>query len=164
MCLLLMFCLLRNSKVDLAVKVLSGIIGPSVKKIRQGILPFGGNTEGVDDTIRGAFVTILTRSFLNEAQSDQERLVPLLDMLQHTSGTPNVMHFTSDGFVDVRTRIKLDKDTELLNSYSYTLEPWNFFTRFGFVPDVDSVSVRDLLKEKDPIFFDDSKLPKTTEV
>ena len=143
---------------------MSGVIGPSVKKFRQGILPFGGNTEGVTDTIRGAFVTILTRSFLNEAESDQERLVPLLDMLQHTSSTPNIMHCTSEEFVDVRARQSLEAGTELVNSYSYSLEPWNFFTRFGFVPNFKSGSVRDLLKKKDPLFFDPNMSPKIAEV
>lgn len=109
-------------------------------------------------------MTILTRSFLNEAESDQERLVPLLDMLQHSSSTPNIMHCTSEEFVDVRARLNLEKDTELVNSYSYTLDPWNFFTRFGFVPNQNSRSIRDLLQEKNPLFFDKNLITKIAEV
>lgn len=152
-----------REEVDLAVKVLGPIIGPSVKKSRQGVLPWGGTTEGVDDAIRGAFVTLLTRSFLDTEQvSGNENLVPLLDMLQHTSGTPNVKHERSSDCVEVRARAPIGGGTELLNSYSYALEPWTFFTRYGFVP--DKGSPRDLLKAKDIVFFDASKEPKSAEV
>jgi len=147
----------------LAVRVLSPIIGPPVKKSRQGFLPFGGTTEGVDDAIRGAFVTLLTRSFLSDSEDvGQENLVPLLDMLQHTSGTPNVQHERTSESIEVRARTDLDSGVELLNSYSYSLEPWTFFTRYGFVP--DKGSPRELLKSKDIVFFDPSKEPKVAEV
>ena len=149
--------------MDLAVKVLGPIIGPPVKKSRQGILPWGGTTEGVDDAIRGAFVTLLTRSFLDSDEGNgKENLVPLLDMLQHTSGTPNVKHERSTDTVDVRARAAMEGGTELLNSYSYSLEPWTFFTRYGFVP--GKGAPRDLLKAKDIVFFDPSKEPKSAEV
>jgi len=153
-----------REEVDFAVKVLGGIIRQPVKRMRRGFfgLPFGGNDEGVDDAIRGAFVTILTRSFHAEGDERETRLVPLLDMLQHTSETPNIRHTTEDGFVQMYSRKALDQNTELLNSYN-TLEPWKFFTRFGFVPGKSSDEIRDLFKAKDQLFFDDSSL-KVAEV
>ena len=93
--------------------------------------------------MRGAFVSILTRAFTQENSQDEEnRLVPLLDMLQHSSD-PNIRHgleLADEGAgtperVVVRARRPLLAGEELLNSYDdgeYTAD--KFLSRFGFVP------------------------------
>lgn len=53
--------------------------------------------------VRGAFVSILTRSFTQEGIEDEEkRLVPLLDMLQHAAAAESnvrlCLHASSTGF------------------------------------------------------------------
>lgn len=132
---------------------MSGVIGPSIKRTRQGFLPFGGNTEGVDEAIRGAFVSILSRAFDGLLDEEELRLVPLLDMLQH-SDEPNIRHATNNGQVDIRARSAINAGTELLNTYNEQLVPWKYFTRFGFVPGKNAVSARALLQAKDPVFFE----------
>jgi SET domain len=106
--------------------------------------------------VTGAFVTILTRAF-QDLDEDDEKLVPLLDMLQH-SDRPNVGHATvkATGAVQVRAREPLSAKTELLNQYRSEMEenmPYHrFFTRFGFVPGIREPVVN-LLRDKSPIFL-----------
>lgn len=112
--------------------------------------------EALKAAVTGAFVTILTRAF-QDLEDDDEKLVPLLDMLQH-SDKPNVGHLTvkSTGAVQVRAREALAPGTELLNQYRSELEenmPYHrFFTRFGFVPGIREPVVS-LLRDKSPIFL-----------
>jgi hypothetical protein len=106
--------------------------------------------------IKGAFVSLLTRSF-QDGDSDEEKMVPLLDMLQHCD-EPNVSHvmLSGDYSVQVRARRPLAAGEELLNQYRSELEesmPYHrFFTRFGFVPGIDE-PVPNLLRDKSSIFF-----------
>lgn len=110
----------------------------------------------IRSAVTAAFVSILSRAF-QDGDSEDEKLVPLLDMLQH-SETPNVAHAMkeSNQAVQVRARVDLEANTELLNQYRSELEenmPYHrFFTRFGFVPGVQEPMV-DLLKDKSSIFF-----------
>jgi hypothetical protein len=89
--------------------------------------------------------------------NDEEKLVPLLHMLQH-SEEPNVSHFMLNGSnsdVEVRSRRALEAGEELLNQNRSELEEsmpyYRFFTRFGFVPGIEE-PILDLLSEKSSIF------------
>lgn len=126
----------------------------------------------IGDAIKGAFVTLLTRSFTDDDDdekvsgdnsdddADSEKLVPLLDLLQH-SDTPNVRHRVVGGSgngsrVEVRARRTIDPGSELWNQYRSEEDedmPYSrFFTRFGFVPGIDE-PIENLLLDKSPIFY-----------
>lgn len=151
-----------RKEVGVANKVLRTIFTP---KKSGFVLPWEryeeetkalANPEETKEAVVGSFVTILTRAF-QDLEDDNEKLVPLLDMLQH-SDTPNVAHVTvkATGAVQVRARKELTAGTELLNQYRSELEenmPYHrFFTRFGFVPGIREPIVN-LLKDKSPIFY-----------
>ena len=175
-----------RAEVDLAGKVMNGIIGPSILLARGdwpdegGLWPWTkrkveGPVDGVDEAIRGAFVSLLTRSFEDNSGSevdengfdndgdDSEKLVPLLDMLQH-SDEPNISHKMrlSDQTVEVRARRAIEAGEELMNQYrseeDVSMPYHRFFTRFGFVPGIVE-PVENLLKDESSILF-----PKLAEV
>jgi hypothetical protein len=113
--------------------------------------------EGLSEAVTGAFVSLLTRAFEDgDEDGNEEKLVPMLDLLQH--GDPNVSHVMRkvDRFVEVRARKKLEAKEELLNQYRSEFEesmPYHrFFTRFGFVPGIQE-PIQNLLKDKSSIFF-----------
>jgi hypothetical protein len=155
-------------EVDLAITVMNGIVGNTIKEYRGEKDENGfrwpwekkaapdGPVDGLAPAVKGAFVSLLTRSF-QDGDDDEERMVPLLDMLQH-SDEPNVSHLMrqSDGTVEVRARQDLSAGDELLNFYiseSEAAMPYHrFFTRFGFVPGIDE-PIPNLLKDKSSIFF-----------
>lgn len=150
-----------RAEVVLAIKVLDTIIG---RPIDDGNFKFPWQkeenprqpVEGLPEAVKAAFVCLLTRAFQDD-NGDEEKLVPLLDMLQH-SDQPNVSHVMQkdDGTVEVRARRSLNAGEELLNQYRSEMEenmPYHrFFTRFGFVPGIQEPIV-DLLVEKSSIFF-----------
>ena len=159
-------------QVDLAIRVLNGIIGPSIREHRGEAVkteadfswPWEakpqqpqGPVEGLSGAVTGAFVSLLTRSFQDGETGDEEKMVPLLDMLQH-SDEPNVRHAMRkvDGSVEVRARRDISAGEELLNQYRSEEEenmPYHrFFTRYGFVPGIME-PVQNLLKDHSPIFF-----------
>jgi len=190
-----------RAEVNLAIKVLDGIIGPSIRKAR-GETKFGWLAwekltasgppsefvEGLPEAVKGAFVSLLTRSFQDSSEDcldptadtndtgtsdedkdetddddddddDAEKLVPLLDMLQH-SISPNVKHAMrlSDGMVEVRARTDLKAGTELLNQYRSeeeegTMPKHRFFSRFGFVPGIRMEELPDLMEDKTSFFY-----------
>jgi hypothetical protein len=160
--------LVLRSEVDLAITVLNGVVGNSVQDYRGENSENGfrwpwearptpeGPVEGLASAVKGAFVSLLTRSF-QDGDDGEEKMVPLLDMLQH-SDEPNVSHLMrdSDGTVEVRARQALSAGDELLNQYISEAEesmPYHrFFTRFGFVPGV-AEPIPNLLKDKSSIFF-----------
>ena len=160
-----------RKEVDLAIRVMGSIAGKSIRVARgeesdpSGFAwPWGGNNnpkpegppEGLPEAIKGAFVCLLTRAF-QDGDGDEEKLVPMLDMLQHGE-TPNVRHAMrkADGTVEVRARCKIEADTELLNQYRSEEEesmPYSrFFTRFGFVPGVLE-PMENLLQDRSSIFY-----------
>jgi hypothetical protein len=171
-----------RAEVSLAIQIIEKIVGPSIRIARGEIMesgfrwpwqlmtpPTASTTssldrpiEGLDPAVRGAFVTLLTRAF-QDGNEDEEKLVPLLDMLQH-SEQPNVRHAMrkEDGTVEVRARRTIMGGEELLNQYRSEEEesmPYHrFFTRFGFVPGI-SEPITDLLSDKSSIFY-----PKVVEV
>lgn len=159
-----------RSEVALATQILGPILSRSIRDLRgeniqEGFRwPWETNSEepqapieGVTMAVTGAFVTQLTRAF-EDGDADGEKLVPLLDMLQH-SEEPNISHGmrVSDGTVEVRSRRALQPGEELFNLYRSELEesmPYHrFFTRFGFVPGIQDEPVEDLLQDKSSIFF-----------
>ena len=169
-----------RDEVKLGVKVLQGLVGPAVRDARGErtvnplwtLLPWERDTattasdvEGLEEAVVGAFVTILTRSFTTDVF--EERLVPLLDMLQH-SDTSSVTHSSNDaGGVEVRAAFNLKAGEEIYNRYQKETDDdeekmprYRFFTRFGFVPGSGaSTSVRQMLAERNVLFY-----PKREEV
>jgi hypothetical protein len=160
-----------RQEVDLATRVLEGLVGPSIREYRGEKVesksefswpwerkeqPDLGPVEGFKEAVTGAFVTILTRSF-QDGDDDGEKLVPMLDMLQH-SDEPNIRHVMRrmDGTVEVQARRDLNAGEEVLNQYRSEEEetmPYNrFFTRYGFVPGIDE-PMQNLLRDKSSIFF-----------
>jgi SET domain-containing protein len=122
------------------------------------------------EVVKGAFVCLLSRSFDDGIDAaggtGSERLVPLLDMLQH-SDIPNVSHSVIKdpmkvdcGTVVVTAKTDLTAGDELLNQYRPELDesmPYHrFFTRFGFVPGVQEPIVN-LLLDKSSIFFEQAQ-------
>jgi SET domain len=112
-------------EVALAIKVLSAIISPPAPKF---VLPWQKDDspkqplDGLPEAVRAAFVCLLTRAFQddgNDKSNDEEKLVPLLDMLQH-SEEPNVSHVMlkeNSYSVELRARRSLEAGEELLNQY-----------------------------------------------
>lgn len=165
-----------RQEVGVATSVLNTIAGTTVRRWRgeveekfwpwevsaqKAAIKAAGLVEGLDAAVRGAFVCILTRAFEDVAKSDDngEKLVPLLDLLQH-SDEPNIRHVMqteNDNTVQVTARNTLEPGTELLNQYRSELEesmPYSrFFTRFGFVPGIPPDELPDLLRDQSSIFF-----------
>jgi hypothetical protein len=125
-----------RAEVELATKVLSGIIGKTVRQFRGEAVksgfqwpwevtaepPASGIVKGLPEAVTGAFVSLLTRAF-QDGEGDEEKLVPILDLLQH-SDDPNISHGMrkEDGGVEVRSRRDLQEGDELLNQYRSELE------------------------------------------
>lgn len=123
---------------------------------------------GVREAVIGAFVILLTRSFSDEFQPKidmdddsvtpaiAERLVPILDMLNHNSDPSIRFNTNSDGGVDVVSRRDIKTGEEIYNQYreeeEMKMPKHRFFTRFGFVPGIDE-GVDELLEEKSNVFF-----------
>eukprot|EP00977_Amphora_coffeiformis_P013286 scaffold3421_cov181-Amphora_coffeaeformis.AAC.26 len=161
-----------RGEVELATTVLDGIVRKTIRVFRGEATDDSGfkwpwqvplepttspgPVKGLPEAVTGAFVSLLTRAF-QDGDGDEEKLVPLLDLLQH-SDEPNVSHVMrkEDGRVEVRARRTLQPDEELLNQYRSELEesmPYHrFFTRFGFVPGIQE-PVQNLLRDKSSIFF-----------
>ncbi|CAJ1920210.1 unnamed protein product [Cylindrotheca closterium] len=167
-----------RDEVGLATSIMNKVLGPSIRVARGEDVDEGGFNinrmlpwmakpptpeeppEGFPEAMKGAFVCLLTRAFQDEKEDgndDEEKLVPLLDMLQH-SDTPNVRHAMrkADGTVEVRARCDIPTGTELFNQYrseeEETMPYSRFFTRFGFVPGI-SEDMENLLRDKSSIFY-----------
>uniref|UniRef100_A0A7S4EKT8 SET domain-containing protein n=1 Tax=Pseudo-nitzschia australis TaxID=44445 RepID=A0A7S4EKT8_9STRA len=179
-----------REEVALSIKVLGPALKRSVRVARgeetattnalerlSSLLPWqrskqvGDTSDSIDDklvadAIKGAFVTLLTRSFQDDESSEEdgcEKLVPLLDLLQH-SDTPNVRHNVvsnenseyEDFAVEVRARLDIPAGSELWNQYRSEEDeamPYSrFFTRFGFVPGINE-PIENLLLDKSTIFY-----------
>ena len=159
-----------------ATKILNGIISPVVRKARGEIseadeggfrLPWQPKPkkteeilDGLEEAVKGAFVICLSRSFAATISVDnnkeEERLEPLLDMLQH-SNTPNIRHGTvSYGSIEVKAALDIKSGEELFNQYrgeeDENMPYHKFFTRYGFVPGVIE-PVADLIADRSTIFF-----------
>lgn len=171
-------CLDLRSEVQVAKKILNSIIGPSILKARgeweeeKPLIPGLAFTKpppaaikepvsGLGRAVTGAFVILLTRAFDDDFDSeiegeDAERLIPVLDMLNHAA-EPSVTYNTDEnGTVEVKARCSIMSGDEIYNRYREEEElnmPYHrFFSRFGFVPGV-SEPIQNLLKDKSSIFF-----------
>ena len=162
-----------RDEVELATSVLERIVAPAIQEYRgekeeDGFWPWEkapppqGPVEGLPEAVTGAFVSVLTRAFQDDGDdmgddADAEKMVPLLDMLQH-SDEPNVRHAMrkDTGAVEVRARMELPANVELLNLYRSEEEEnmpyYRFFSRFGFVPGITE-PIENLLADKSSIFF-----------
>jgi len=132
------------------------LIWPSIFKYTNG-----KSELDIHNILRGAFVSILSRSVFDEKRHEDKAtlMVPLLDILQHTSGTPNVQCYSNGDSIEVRAKSPVSSYTELLISYAsctYTDLPENYFTRYGFIPGHQTSSIRAMLNVKDPLLFDGS--------
>ena len=105
-------------------------------------------------------VTNLPRAFAAPSDAgggkEEDRLEPVLDMLQH-SNTPNISHkFAEDGSIEVTAKDGIQTGDELFNQYKGEEDkamPYHkFFTRFGFAPGVTE-PVANLIAERSTIFF-----------
>ena len=119
-------------EVALAIQVLEGIFARPARTFK---FPWDNQDstppiplDQLPEAVKAAFVCLLTRAFQDDTTgddtSDEEKLVPLLDMLQH-SEEPNVSHVMlkeSNGDVEVRSRRALEAGEELLNQYRSELE------------------------------------------
>ncbi|KAL7551665.1 hypothetical protein ACHAWF_014849 [Thalassiosira exigua] len=170
-----------RASVKLATGILNGILGPVIRKARtvegkkeeeSGFrFPWQSNEEeeqtneaevldGLEEAVRGAFVICLSRAFAAPSGADdgkeEDRLEPVLDMLQH-SNTPNVSHkCADDGSIEVTAKGSIKSGEELFNQYrgeeDANMPYHKFFTRFGFVPGVTE-PVANLIAERSTIFF-----------
>jgi hypothetical protein len=104
--------------------------------------------------VRSSFCMLLSRAFEDE-DFDCMKLVPVLDMIQHSSESVNVRHETdpSTGNLLVTAKRDLQMGEELFTCYSTTLTSAQYLTVFGFVPNDKGSTARKLLENKDPIFF-----------
>lgn len=171
-------CMDLRSEVQTARRILNSIVGPSILKARgeweeeKPLIPGLGWTKpppatvkepvsGLGRAVTGAFVILLTRAFDDDFDSeiegeDAERLIPILDMLNHAA-EPSVTYQTNEkGAVEVKARCAITAGEEIYNRYREEEElnmPYHrFFSRFGFVPGVTE-PVQNLLKDKSSIFF-----------
>lgn len=111
--------------------------------------------ERIEISVRSAFCMLLSRAFEDE-ETDCMKLIPVLDMTQHTGeADENISHSThpATGSIRVTAKRDLEAGEELFNCYSTTLTPAQFLPVFAFVPHEMRVSGRQLLENKDPIFF-----------
>lgn len=171
-------CVDLRSEVRVARKILNSVVGPSILKARgeyeeeKPLIPFLEFTKpppqtpkepvsGLGRALTGAFVILLTRAFDDEFDTliegeDAERLIPILDMLNHNA-EPSVTYKTNDeGAVEVKARCDIKKGDEIYNRYREEEElnmPYHrFFSRFGFVPGITE-PMKNLLQDKSSIFF-----------
>ena len=128
-------------EVDLAIKVLDSIFARPSRTFK---FPWDKEDSPqvplneLPEAVKAAFVCLLTRAFQDDTAgddtNDEEKLVPLLDMLQH-SEEPNVSHVMlreSNGDVEVRSRRALEAGEELLNQYRSEMEESMPYHRVSF--------------------------------
>ena len=167
-----------REEVQLARRVMNAIVGPSILKARgemeeeKPLIPFLEFTKpppqaltspvsGFGRAITGAFVILLTRAFDDDYDTeidfeDAERLIPILDMLNHNA-EPTIRYSTNEeGTVEVIARRDVETGEEIYNRYREEEElnmPYHrFFSRFGFVPGITENMIN-LLKDESSIFF-----------
>lgn len=110
--------------------------------------------DDAEEAIMGAFVCIYSRAFEDEIESCT-KLIPVLDMAQH-SNDPNLDHESDrDGNVIVTAVRDLDKDEELSIAYLDANDDEDlskFAIFYGFVPG-EGQSLKELVDERNPILF-----------
>lgn len=175
-------CMDLRSEVQVAKKILNSLCGPSILKARgeweeeKPLIPFleftkpppptiQENVPGLGRAVTGSFVILLTRAFNDPydkqvkemtGQDEAERLIPLLDMMNHNS-EPSITYRTNEeGTVEVRSSIEISVGDEIYNCYraeeEMTMPYHRFFSRFGFVPGITE-PIRNVIQDKSSIFF-----------
>lgn len=113
----------------------------------------------IANSVRSAFCTILSRAFEDD-DFDCMKIIPVLDMTQHCDDDKrvNIRHETDPTTGDICVRAKRDllEGEELFNCYSKTLDPHQYLTVFGFVPNDKGLNAIELLEGKDATFFPDN--------
>lgn len=157
---------LVRSRVQNATKLLDDrAIGPFFREI--GLEP-AQYTDGLKEAVAAAFASALSRSFSEEVEVEmldgsveiekETLMIPLLDILQH-SNEPNTLVETYDDYIILKAKRTILPGEEIYHRYQEedddVIPPYKFFTRYGFVPNVKTPVV-ELLKEKSPLFFDES--------
>ena len=113
--------------------------------------------DDIEEAIRGAFVCIYSRAF-EDKRTDCSKLIPLLDMTQH-SEIANIDHESdAEGNVIVTALCDLDGGQELTNTYLNVgrgrgeMEPEKFSIYYGFIPG-ELKTLHELIDERSPVFF-----------
>lgn len=110
--------------------------------------------DDVEEAIMGAFVCIYSRAFEDEIESCT-KLIPVLDMAQH-SNDPNLDHESDrDGNVIVTAVRDLHKDEELSITYfdaNNEEDLAKFAIFYGFIPE-EGRSLKELVDKRNPILF-----------
>eukprot|EP00555_Chaetoceros_dichaeta_P009278 CAMPEP_0198261966 /NCGR_PEP_ID=MMETSP1447-20131203/10556_1 /TAXON_ID=420782 /ORGANISM="Chaetoceros dichaeta, Strain CCMP1751" /LENGTH=399 /DNA_ID=CAMNT_0043950025 /DNA_START=86 /DNA_END=1285 /DNA_ORIENTATION=- len=171
------------SAIPLLAKIIAPIVRSKLKMLAPAVieelLGFGGGMgDDLDiDTdlacnlllssyLRGAFVILMTRSFddsfegigasssYDNASEGGGRLVPVLDMCQHTTHNPNVYHVCDidSDCIGLFAAQDISAGEELTISYHLGLDSGVFGARFGFVPG-EARSFRVLLEERSNVLF-----------
>ena len=108
----------------------------------------------VAESIMGAFVCMYSRAFEDEVEKCM-KLIPLLDMAQH-SYDPNIDHESDgDGNVIVTALRDLKKGEELSITYLDVANDEDlskFAIYYGFLPG-ESKSLRELVDERNSVLF-----------
>ena len=90
-----------------------------------------------DVAILIAYVSLYSRGFQDD-DLDCIKLIPWLDMIQHTSDTDriNVEHITTpSGDIQLLACQDINSGEELMFQYHPTLKPYEYFPIYGFVPE-----------------------------
>jgi hypothetical protein len=147
-----MYCHKTWSQIEYACEILEDII--RVDDLPWITLKRPISDDDVAEAIMGAFVCIYSRAFEDEIESCT-KLIPVLDMAQHSSD-PNLDHESDrDGNVIVTALRDLHKDEELSIAYldaNNDEELSKFAIYYGFIPG-EGKSLRELVNDRNPILF-----------
>ena len=114
--------------------------------------------DDVEEAIMGAFVCMYSRAFEDEIESCT-KLIPVLDMAQH-SNDPNLDHESDrDGNVIVSAVRDLHKNEELSIAYLDANDEEDlskFAIFYGFIPG-EGQSLKELVDERNPNLFPSEK-------
>lgn len=110
--------------------------------------------EEVTSIMRSAFVSVISRGFKDQ-DFDCNKLSPFLDLTQHASEEEYNLHTYTDentGDMIVKALRDIENGEELFINYSSTLEPYQFFIVYGFVPG-QTTSIINMLESRHSAFF-----------
>lgn len=130
--------------VMLGRALLKEVVREKYKERGENMLKMIAAENDIANAMRGAFVSILTRAFADTMTWDEleTRLVPMLDMLQHTNETTENVYYqsviddeTGEKYVEVVARKDIVEGEELTHCYNFNITESQFLSRHGFVPD-----------------------------
>ena len=158
---------LIRSRVQNATKLLDDRVFGSLLRKEMGLEP-SDPIPGLKDAVAATFVAALSRAFNEEVEVDMPDgsteieeeilLIPLLDILQHSNETNTIVE-TYDDYIILRAKRAILPGEEIYHQYQeendLIIPPYKFFTRYGFIPNVETSAV-ELLIKKSPLFFGES--------